>query len=413
MWHELSAPSFAVYRAMRDENEFTECATLYAAPQPEHVAYARAKASADPTHARFVSAATLEPRAHEREALFTSPSGNANPAKAMRALEQAARAAGASFSYNCRVVGISQTASGFEINTATATAASERFRCRDLAICAGWHSAAIGALLGLSIPVLPVLGQMWAKRNTDAGVTSPGGGSTRSVLNNIQSTESYVFWGDSAAAAAAGMVLPMTTHARPDGPRLTHHLYGRETAGGEFVFGGDRVPLAATARDSALLGLRTAAPTAGAIIERGLRENMAQAHETLPFLAALPVTRRWHGVMPWSLDGLPLIGRIHVPQSHSASSSALPSDLSSSASSSRLFIGSGLMSAGFMRGPGAGFALAECMLAPSDAAFYAARPLLRAADPMRAGCVRALTEAERGELVLASTTREAQPSSKL
>jgi glycine/D-amino acid oxidase-like deaminating enzyme len=383
-----------------------------------------AQASADPTHARFVSAAALEPRAHESEALFTRPSGNANPAKAMRAIESAALAAGASFAYNCRVIGIRQATSGYEVTTAAAA----RFRCRDLAICAGWHSAAVGALLGLSIPVLPVLGQMWATRNAGAGVgatSGPGGGTStavtgaRSIVNNIQSVESYVFWGDSAAAAAAGMVLPMTTHARPDGPRLTRHLYGRETATGEIVFGGDRVPLAASAHDSARLGLRTAAPTAGAIIERGLRENMAQAHETLPFLAALPVTRRWHGVMPWSLDGLPLIGRIHVPPCDSASSAntVTPSSAAGSASStSRLFIGSGLMSAGFMRGPGAGFLLAECMLAPSDAAFYAARPLLRAADPMRAGCVRVLTRDERADLVAmmaTATTRKERPSSKL
>lgn len=346
----------------------------------------------------------------------------------MHALESAARAACASFSYNCRVVGIRATANGYEVTTAGA----ERFRGRDLAICAGWHSAAVGALLGLSIPVLPVLGQMWATRNVDAGTdvgtttgcsgdSSTGGTHTRSILNNIQSVESYVFWGDSAAAAAAGMVLPMTTHARPDGARLTRHLYGRETAAGEIVFGGDRVPLAASAHDSAHLGLRTAAPTAGALIERGLRENMAQAHETLPFLAALPVTRRWHGVMPWSLDGLPLIGRICVPPCDSASSPSTSTAASSSApSTSRLFIGSGLMSAGFMRGPGAGFILAECILAPSDAAFYAARPLLRAADPMRAGCVRALTQDERADLaavMMATTTtataREGMPSSKL
>ncbi len=369
-----------------------------------------------------MSAAALEPRALESEALFTRPSGNANPAKAMRAIESAARASGASFSYHCRVVGIRATANGYEVTTAAAA----RFRCRDLAICAGWHSAAVGALLGLSIPVLPVLGQMWATRNADAGAdattgasggTSTAGTGARSIVNNIQSVESYVFWGDSAAAAAAGMVLPMTTHARPDGPRLTRHLYGRETATGEIVFGGDRVPLASSAHESARLGLRTAAPTAGALIERGLRENMAQAHETLPFLAALPVTRRWHGVMPWSLDGLPLIGRIHVPPFDSASSANTVTPSSASASStSRLFIGSGLMSAGFMRGPGAGFLLAECMLAPSDAAFYAARPLLRAADPMRAGCVRALTQDERADLaavMATATTREGRSASKL
>jgi sarcosine oxidase subunit beta len=105
--------------------------------------------------------------------------------------------------------------------------------------------------------------------------------------------------------------------------RRTRHLYGRQTRGGEVQFGGDRQ----------LAGFdKSPDPT-------GIAVNHAHAAEVLPFLAELPVQRTWAGLMPFTLDGRPLIGRI--PETES------------------LYIVGGLASSGFGRGPMAGRLLAE------------------------------------------------------
>ena len=82
--------------------------------------------------------------------------------------------------------------------------------------------------------------------------------------------------------------------------------------------------------------------------------------EVLPFLAALPIARTWAGLMPFPLDGTPLIGRIPGRE--------------------HLWIVSGLASSGFGRGPMAGKLLAESLHAGAPL------PLLAETDP--AGRVR-------------------------
>jgi sarcosine oxidase, subunit beta len=67
--------------------------------------------------------------------------------------------------------------------------------------------------------------------------------------------------------------------------------------------------------------------------------NHGHAAEVLPFLRELPIQRTWAGLMPFSLDGAPIIGKI--PQRPN------------------LFIVSGLASSGFGRGPMAGKLLAD------------------------------------------------------
>ena len=67
--------------------------------------------------------------------------------------------------------------------------------------------------------------------------------------------------------------------------------------------------------------------------------NKAHATEVLPLLSGLPISRIWSGLMPFSLDGSPLIGKISLRDG--------------------LFIVSGLSSPGFGRGPMAGKLLAD------------------------------------------------------
>jgi sarcosine oxidase subunit beta len=59
----------------------------------------------------------------------------------------------------------------------------------------------------------------------------------------------------------------------------------------------------------------------------------------VPMLSAVPIERTWAGLMPFSMDGAPIIGRI--PQREG------------------LYIVSGLASSGFGRGPMAGKLLAD------------------------------------------------------
>ena len=88
--------------------------------------------------------------------------------------------------------------------------------------------------------------------------------------------------------------------------------------------------------------------------------NRGHATEILPFLATMPPARTWAGVMPFTLDGKPLIGRIPGRDG--------------------LWIVTGLASSGFGRGPMAGKLLADALHSGSPS------PVLAEADPAR--CVR-------------------------
>ena len=59
----------------------------------------------------------------------------------------------------------------------------------------------------------------------------------------------------------------------------------------------------------------------------------------LPFLRELPIERTWAGLMPFSPDGMPIIGRIPLRKN--------------------LYVVTGLASSGFGRGPMAGKLLAD------------------------------------------------------
>jgi glycine/D-amino acid oxidase-like deaminating enzyme len=122
---------------------------------------------------------------------------------------------------------------------------------------------------------------------------------------------------------------------------LTRHLYGRQTRAGEIIFGGDRQ----------LVGYNKVPDSAGIAV------NRVHAAEVLPLLRELPIKRSWAGLMPFSLDGAPLIGKI--PQR------------------SNLYIVSGLASSGFGRGPMAGKLLADYLHTGHP------HPVLAEADPAR------------------------------
>jgi glycine/D-amino acid oxidase-like deaminating enzyme len=177
-----------------------------------------------------------------------------------------------------------------------------------LVIAAGAWRGGIGAMLGLRIPIVPVRGQMWA-----SAALPPR------VFHTISAAESSLQWHTSPGND--DKTPPYLTHLGEH--RVTRHLYGRQTRGGEIIFGGDRQ----------LAGYHTVPDFAG------IEGNHRHAAAVLPFLWELPVQRTWAGLMPFPLDGAPIIGKI----------SQHPS----------LYIVSGLASSGFGRGPMAGKLLAD------------------------------------------------------
>jgi glycine/D-amino acid oxidase-like deaminating enzyme len=134
------------------------------------------------------------------------------------------------------------------------------------------------------------------------------------VFNTIGSAESSFAWSKDNGADASHP--PNLTHKNQQ--RFIRHLYGRQRKNGEIIFGGDRESL----------GYVTEPDRAGIEVNRG------HAAEVIPLVASLPISRVWSGLMPFSLDGAPIIGKISLREN--------------------LFIVSGLASSGFGRGPMAG-----------------------------------------------------------
>ena len=71
----------------------------------------------------------------------------------------------------------------------------------------------------------------------------------------------------------------------------------------------------------------------------GIEVNFGHTMEILPLLSGLSISRTWAGLMPFSLDGRPIIGKIPEREN--------------------LYIVSGLASSGFGRGPMAGKLIAD------------------------------------------------------
>ena len=247
--------------------------------------------------------------------------GQADPAKATRAFAAAARREGARIFTGRAVVSASQTSDG---GWRVSTSDGGETRCRTLIIAAGAWSAKIGEMVGLNIPVRPVLGQMWA-----TGPIAPA------VFQTVSSAESAYAWSlDDGRGEDAP---PNLTHR--DGERRTRHLYGRQRRNGEMIFGGDR----------------RAAGFDKTVDSTGVEVNRAHAAEALPFLSGVPAARTWSGLMPFSLDGDPLIGEIPLRDN--------------------LYIVGGLSGSGFGRGPMAADLLAELIHSGNR------HPVLAQADP--------------------------------
>ncbi len=252
------------------------------------------------------AARSIEPELNPQlaGALFFPLRGQADPRKATRAFASAAAARGARILTGREVTGIAGTADG----DYRVVCSDAEYRADMIILAAGAWCRPLGAMLGISIPIVPVRGQMWATRPMPPR-----------VFHGMSAVESYAHW--SADPGGNANTPPELTHI--GSRRVTRHLYGRQTRDGEIIFGGDRQTVGYDRTMDA----------------GGVEVNFSHTVEILPFLGQLSIDRTWSGLMPFSLDGRPIIGKI--PQLDN------------------LYIVSGLASSGFGRGPMAGKLIAD------------------------------------------------------
>ena len=251
----------------------------------------------------------------------------ADPGEATRAFAAAAAHLGAHVLTGREVTGITRPSDG----TYRVVCSEEVYNAKELVLAAGAWCGPLGEMLGLRIPIVPVRGQMWATESFPPR-----------VFHSLSAAESSFHWKTSPDNDAD--TPPELTHK--GSRRVTRHLYGRQTRDGEIIFGGDRQ----------ILGYDRTVDSAG------IEVNFGHATEILPMLNRLSISRTWAGLMPFPLDGRPIIGKI--PQLDN------------------LYIVSGLASSGFGRGPMAGKLIADYI-------HTGHRPhVLSESDPAR--CVTAL-----------------------
>lgn len=254
---------------------------------------------------------SLEPAADPTllGAIFDPMAARAEPVDSTEAFAAAAASAGAVIRTGCSVTGLRPSTGGGWETDVHVDGRVESIAADVVVLAAGPWCSELGAMVGVDIPIVPVRGQMWA--------TAP---QPRLFRHAIAGAESFHSW--SEETPTDGTPPNLTHHSEV---RTTRHLYGCQRPNGEIIFGGDRVLGADRAVD-----------------DDGIAVNHAHAAEVFPELGRLTPTRTWAGLMPFSLDGRPLIGP--VPDHEG------------------LFLAGGLASGGFGRGPMTGQLVGELVL---------------------------------------------------
>src|SRR2546421_1347042 len=329
----LSMGSLEVFKTLQldlgYDVEFRQSGSLQAIQTEEEYAFARQEVRKLLTRGHQAElldgrgARSIEPALGPRilGCLYYPHGGSANPVKTVLALASLAQRHGATILTHHEVTGITHLDDGaYQVVTPPTT-----FRANTLVLAAGPWCRSLGAMLGLSIPVYAVRGQMWA--------TAP---IAPRIFHSIGALESHLYWHNHPYSDEQ---TPLELTHR-EGLRLTRHLYGRQTRDGEIIIGGDRQLDAPKAPD-----------------RDGIETNRAHALELFPFLQDLPIARTWAGWMPFTRDLHPLIGKMP------------PLD--------NLYLLTGLSSSGFEKGLMSGKLLAESIN------HEAAAPILSEADPAR------------------------------
>ena len=312
----LTMGSLQIFKALQLDHgydiEFRASGALQAIQTTEQYSFSRDQVSSLKSLGYAVELLTArEVRAIEPEFNLELPGAvhyplraQADPQKATRAFAAAAVQHGAEVLTGREVTGIAQLAGGgFRV-----TCAGEVYNAQQLVLAVGAWCGPLGEILGVRIPIIPVRGQMWATASLPPR-----------VFQTLSSAESSLQW---HTTPGNGPDTPpeLTHHGHH---RITRHLYGRQTRDGEIIFGGDRQ----------MIGYDKT------VDADGIEVNLSHATEVIPMLGDLSISRTWAGLMPFSLDGKPIIGKI--PQLDN------------------LYIVSGLASSGFGRGPMAGKLIAD------------------------------------------------------
>jgi glycine/D-amino acid oxidase-like deaminating enzyme len=143
---------------------------------------------------------------------------------------------------------------------------------------AGAWSSRIGAMAGCEVPIIPRRGQVFV---------------TQAVPKRLN-----YFIGIVEATIARTNLETMEMQDTPDRPTIVdgqvqyRNLYGRQTAGGQILFGGR----------SEMVGLNKQ------VTRQGLSSIMSHVLEFFPGFEDMLVVRTWAGSMPYTPDGKPILG---------------------------------------------------------------------------------------------------------
>ena len=154
--------------------------------------------------------------------------------------------------------------------------------------------------------------------------------SEKKVNTLVFSAKAALFWSKHNKDLMKFGSPPSISHPSKFATRLTQHMYLKQTHDGKIIAGGDRM-------------ISNADETTNEPIRPEWNHaNKTFAEGVLPFLKDHQVKDSWTGLMPFTKDGCPIVGKI----------SCLPGEV---------YIITGMSSAGLMKGPGAGEMLAEMM----------------------------------------------------
>jgi len=166
----------------------------------------------------------------------------------------------------------------------------------------------------IDVPVQAVRGTMWS--------------TTDKQLENIElkyalcGLQSSLFYSKITSGSVSGLdLLPRTTN-KNGSISATNHLYAQMTSTGEFICGGEREYLT---KNQNLKEIQNQ------IRPGSVEANKEFISQIFPTLKKAKIDRSWSGLMPWTPDGNPIIGKLRK----------------------NIFVNSGLCSSGVMKSAGA------------------------------------------------------------
>mmetsp|Transcript_12746 Transcript_12746/g.16575 ORF Transcript_12746/g.16575 Transcript_12746/m.16575 type:complete len:509 (+) Transcript_12746:535-2061(+) len=326
-------------------------------------AYKEMKANG--SNVRFLSShdevAKLEPAVKGGSvigAIYSPLGGHADPSKVTHGLCEAAEIEGAHVFEGQRVISVNKigmvqdedSACRYEVRTSQ----GKSFWARHVVVCTGCHdNKLLRESFGIEIPVIPVKGQIWV---TDVRPS----GTLNTVIYNAASEMTWrKIREKESEKITEKKLLPRQANINSkwkNGERMFHHVYGRQTADGTLLFGGDRIVVNG---NNGHLDY--------AVEEERVKENYDFIKKIVPTVGDMYGSYCCY--MPFSMceDGKPLLGEL------------------TNAGLNGLWLAVGFGPSGITLGPMAGKLLAETILS-TDCEYASAdsdSPVMRELDPNR------------------------------